>query len=58
VFDSNRVTTVTHLPLKNGAMASGLSRNDIVMNVAIDDDIPSVVVCDITSLVDDALRRV
>ena len=56
MVDYNRVLKFTHMPLKDRAMASGLSRADEVINVAIDDDIASVVICDIASLVDDALH--
>ena len=44
------------MPLKDGDMARDLSRTYVVINVAIVDDIASMVVCDIASLVDDALR--
>jgi len=56
VVDYSRVLKSTHMPLKDRVMASGLGRNDIVINVAIVGDIPSVVVCNVANLVDDVLR--
>jgi len=44
------------MPLMDGDMVRGLSRTYVVINVAIVDDIASVVVCDIASLVNNALR--
>ena len=58
MVDYNRVLKFTHLPLKDRVMARGLSRSYVVINVAIVDDISSVVVCNVADLVDDVLRRV